>query len=371
MMERLRFWNQYGYQPDVFKKYRDAVARSNRGSLKVMCIVAVVSSLLVYIYGVASNQPRGGGTYCQILLIVGIAGAVIAFYRKSTWAQMLIVGYILGAAVYAFTVFGAVNYDSSVFWIGTHLAVGCYLFDYAWRVLGLQVLSYVALEVSWKAKGALQDPTQRIFCLLYLLISLITVYTLNRARVSLITGREEFRRVADTDQLTGLTARRAAQQEIEDHLQTDEHGVLMLLDLDCFKSVNDRYGHQAGDKVLIDVAADIRKMFRNSDVLSRLGGDEYVVYLKSVPGREWTLKRAASMVEKIGRTVGEGPDAVRVTASVGIVMTDMVGRTYDDLYRAADIAMYNAKNSGGNKALFYSEEMLGKPVDEEKINSLR
>ena len=97
MMERLRFWNQYGYQPDVFKKYRDAVARSNRGSLKVMCIVAVVSSLLVYIYGVASNQPRGGGTYCQILLIVGIAGAVIAFYRKSTWAQMLIVGYILGA----------------------------------------------------------------------------------------------------------------------------------------------------------------------------------------------------------------------------------------------------------------------------------
>ena len=77
MMERLRFWNQYGYQPDVFKKYRDAVARSNRGSLKVMCIVAVVSSLLVYIYGVTSNQPRGGGTYCQILLIVGLAGGAI------------------------------------------------------------------------------------------------------------------------------------------------------------------------------------------------------------------------------------------------------------------------------------------------------
>ena len=69
------------------------------------------------------------------------------------------------------------------------------------------------------------------------------------------------------------------------------------------------------------------------------------------------LERSEQMVQKIGRTVGSGENTVRVAASVGIVMTDMVGRSYDDLYRAADLAMYTAKNAGGNKAMFYSDDM--------------
>ena len=357
MMERLKLWNQYGYYPDVFKKYREAVARSNRGSLKVMSVLASVSALLVYVYGITTHQPRGGATYCLLVLLAGVFGMVTAFCRKSGGIQLLVAGYTLGAAVYAFTVFAAIHYDSSTFWIGTNLAISCYVFDYAWRVGGLQILSYIALEISWKAQAASQDPTQSVFCVLYLVISLITLYTMNRARVSMITGREKYRRAADTDQLTGLMARTAAQQEIEEHLKTDEHGVMMLLDLDSFKSVNDRLGHQMGDKVLIDVAADIRRMFRDSDVLSRLGGDEFVIYLKKVPGKEWSLERAVSMVKQICRPIGNEAAGVLVTASVGIVMTDMVGRTYDDLYRAADIAMYTAKASGGNKALLYTDEM--------------
>ena len=98
-------------------------------------------------------------------------------------------------------------------------------------------------------------------------------------------------------------------------------------------------------------------MFRNSDVLSRLGGDEFVVYLKSVPEKEWALQRASQIVREVRRWVGEGAVNIQITASIGVVMTDMVPRHYDDLYRAADIAMYIAKAQGGNKALFYSPDM--------------
>ena len=113
-----------------------------------------------------------------------------------------------------------------------------------------------------------------------------------------------------------------------------------------------------GDRVLVDVAADLKNMFRNSDVLSRLGGDEFVVYLKSVPEKDWALQRASQVVREIRRWVGNGTTNIQVTASVGLVMTDMVDRNYDDLYRAADIAMYTAKADGGNKALFYTQDML-------------
>ena len=357
MWERLKFWNQYGYQLDVFRKYGEAVRKSNRGSLRVISLIAVIGIPPVIFFGYATHQVHGGVYFCLGVLLAGILAAVSAFRKDSSSASLLITGYFLGAAVYAASIWSAIIYDTDVFWIGIHLIVGGFLFDYAWRIGLLQILSYIALEISWRAQPGVQDSLHSAFTALYLVISLITIYTLNRARVVLIMGREESRRAAETDQLTGLTARVAAQKEIEEHLKTDEHGVMMLLDLDGFKSVNDKLGHQMGDKVLIEVAADIKTMFRNSDVLSRLGGDEFVIYLKSAPGRDWVLERSEQLVEKISRTVGSGVVAVRIAASVGIVMTDMVGRSYDDLYRAADIAMYTAKNSGGNKAMFFTEDM--------------
>ena len=360
MRERLKFWNQYGYQLDVFRKYGDAVGKSNRGSLRVISAIAVIGAPPVIFFGYATHQVHGGVYFILGVLLAGILAAFCAYRKNSSNASLLITGYLLGAAVYAAAIWSAVSYDTDVFWIGIHLIVGGFMFDYAWRIGALQVAGYVALEISWRVQSGVQDSLHSAFTILYLVISLITIYTLNRARVVLITGREESRRAAETDLLTGLTARVAAQKEIEEHLKTDEHGVMMLLDLDGFKSVNDKLGHQMGDKVLIEVAADMKAMFRNSDVLSRLGGDEFVIYLKSAPGKEWVLERSEQMVQKISRTVGTGENAVRVAASVGIVMTDMVERSYDDLYRAADIAMYTAKNAGGNKAMFYTDEMKKK-----------
>jgi diguanylate cyclase (GGDEF)-like protein len=195
--------------------------------------------------------------------------------------------------------------------------------------------------------------------MMYLTVGLVTFYTMNRTRVSLIIGREESRRQADTDLLTGLMNRTAAKEDIQDHLeQTQETGVLLLLDLDRFKSVNDKLGHQTGDKVLVEVARDLGKMFRNSDVLSRLGGDEFIIYMKAVPEEAWVRRRAEEVVRVVRRWVTDGTTNIQISASVGVVMTSRMERTYEDLYRAADIAMYFAKAQGGNQAVFYSKDLV-------------
>ena len=110
--------------------------------------------------------------------------------------------------------------------------------------------------------------------------------------------------------------------------------------------------------VLINVASDLQKMFRNTDVLSRLGGDEFIVYMRDVPEMEWARQRAENVVRVVRRWVGDGTTNIQVTASVGVVMTDNVERVYEELYRAADIAMYFAKAEGGNQAVFYSRDLL-------------
>ena len=351
-------WNQYGFQTDVFDKYRDAVKRCNRDSVKVLSCISIVTSIATIAFGLTTKQEIAGLYFCLFMLAAGIAGVVVSSLVRCTRTALLAVGYILSAAIHLLAVFGSGMLKTDAFWIGAQLAVACYVFDYAWRVGLLQILSFLGLYITWNARPEIQvDGTRLLFSGIFLVIGLITFYTLNRTRASMILGREETRKASETDLLTGLMARLAAQREIEDHLETEDNGVLMLLDLDRFKSVNDRLGHQMGDKVLMDVAEDLKKLFRNSDVLSRLGGDEFVVYMKSVPEKEWALQRASQVVKEIRRWVGSGSVNIQVTASVGIVMTDMVPRSYDDLYRAADIAMYTAKAEGGNKALFYNPEM--------------
>lgn len=350
--------NQYGFETDVFDKYRDAVKKTNREAIMVLSVSGILVALAMTVFGFVTGQPIEGLTYCVVLLTAAVIALVVSIRKQTPPGGVLAAGYCLCVALYMIAIYGTVTMKTDAFWIGTQVAVGCYLLDYAWRVGLLQIASYIALNIAWRASGVDVTGQRLLFSIVFLVVGLATFYTMNRTRVNLIMGREESRKAADTDLLTGLTVRIAAQEEIEEHLKTDDHGVLMLLDLDRFKSVNDRLGHQMGDKVLVDVAADLKKMFRNSDVLSRLGGDEFVVYLKSVPEKDWALQRASQVVREVRRWVGDGTTNIQVTASVGIVMTDMVNRTYDDLYRAADIAMYTAKAEGGNKALFYTKEML-------------
>ena len=385
MREKLRFLNQYGYETDIFDKYRDSVTKSNQIAVKMFSVLAIFCTLVIMVFGIVSKQPETGLIYCFLVLCAGVYGAYVSFQNDCTREKLLVAGYFLCIATYTLSIYGAVTYKSDAFWIGTLLCVACYIFDYAWRVSLLQIASFVAIRLVWSTTGMAIDPVRGVFSSLYLVISLMTCYALNRARVRLIAGQQKSQYQADTDLLTGLTMRTAAQQMIQDHLKTDKHGVMMLLDLDRFKSVNDRLGHQMGDTVLIDVANDLKRMFRNSDVLSRLGGDEFVVYMNSVPEKEWAMERAAQVVRAVRRWVGNGTTNIQISASVGIVMTDMVERDYDELYRAADIAMYAAKSQGGNRALFYSPDMLEsaretenarhltreKVATEEELNSLR
>ena len=385
MREKLRLLNQYGYETDIFDKYRDSVTKSNQIAVKMFSVLAIFCTLIIMVFGIVTKQPETGLIYSFLALCAGVYGAYVSFQNDCTRERLLVAGYFLCIATYTLSIYGAVTYKSDAFWIGTLLCVACYIFDYAWRVSLLQIASFVAIRLVWSTTGMAIDPVRGVFSSLYLVISLVTCYALNRARVRLIAGQQKSQYQADTDLLTGLTMRTAAQQMIQDHLKTDKHGVMMLLDLDRFKSVNDRLGHQMGDTVLIDVANDLKRMFRNSDVLSRLGGDECVVYMNSVPEKEWAMERAAQVVRAVRRWVGNGTTNIQISASVGIVMTDMVERNYDELYRAADIAMYAAKSQGGNRALFYSPDMLEsaretenarhltreKVATEEELNSLR
>ena len=162
-------------------------------------------------------------------------------------------------------------------------------------------------------------------------------------------------RQADSEPLTGLLNRGAMERSVKAFLSGEglrgKHA-LMMMDFDNFKAVNDTLGHAKGDDLLVSFAAVIRRVFRASDLSSRIGGDEYMVFMKNVAENSTAQEKAEGLREEmkeLSRKIG-----VSVSVSVGIAMYNLDGETFERLYKAADKALYHVKNSGKNRVVFYS-----------------
>lgn len=165
--------------------------------------------------------------------------------------------------------------------------------------------------------------------------------------------RDTLKSLSETDQMTGLNNRVAGENRITRLIGQGVGGMFVMLDVDKFKSINDNFGHDVGDKVIIAIADALTKAFRSDDVLMRLGGDEFVAYapgvLTQALGRP-IIERVfanilAARIEELGDT--------RVFVSVGAAFCqDHELRTFKELYRGADACSYESKKEPGNAVTF-------------------
>lgn len=172
---------------------------------------------------------------------------------------------------------------------------------------------------------------------------------LGRELARALDRRHEARlaQLALVDHLTGLHNRRSLERRLESALLSRESGVLLFLDLDGFKAINDRHGHETGDTVLRVVAERLTDGSRVTDVASRLAGDEFVVFSPGT-SREEGERFAARLVREIAAPIPTARGAMTVTASCGVVPIEPTA-TRKQLLDAADAAMYRAKNAGRNR----------------------
>ncbi|MGD8591990.1 MAG: DUF484 family protein [Gammaproteobacteria bacterium] len=176
------------------------------------------------------------------------------------------------------------------------------------------------------------------------------------------TNHERLKRVGLTDSLTGVNNRRFFDQRIGEEiaraLRTREPLSCLIMDIDHFKQINDRYGHQAGDQILRQTAALIRDQLRNSDVLARYGGEEFAAVLPNTSARSASeiAERIRENIAQYGFTLKESPQTlpIALTLSIGIAVmgTDTIPTDIEPLMatliKKADSALYEAKNCGRN-----------------------
>ncbi|TMB56943.1 MAG: EAL domain-containing protein [Chloroflexi bacterium] len=183
---------------------------------------------------------------------------------------------------------------------------------------------------------------------------------LERSLAKLSVLQDELKHQAFHDGLTQLANRALFGESVNARLAATPRGkrsVVMFVDLDDFKFVNDMYGHPAGDEMLIEVAARLQACTRASDLTARLGGDEFSILLDDDPDLANASRIAARIGEILAKPFTIGEVQTHVSASIGIAAGGQ-GDSAEDLLRQADVAMYSAKAAGKGRWTVYKPSML-------------
>ncbi len=177
-----------------------------------------------------------------------------------------------------------------------------------------------------------------------------------KARVRSYVQLYEFIRHAEDlsqkDGLSGLYNKKTTEEFIKENLKKVSNGALMIIDVDNFKSINDTFGHLYGDMVIKQLAGELKTVFQKSDVLGRVGGDEFFVFLRNYNDKSILEARANDICNAFRKTYQHQGQVVKISSSIGIATTDDSWE-FEEMYKKADVALYATKARGKNGFSFY------------------
>lgn len=161
---------------------------------------------------------------------------------------------------------------------------------------------------------------------------------------------------AERDPLTHIYNKATTKKLIKNYLRTDSRetfGAFIIIDVDDFKSINDTFGHLFGDSILVDLSQEMQDLFRSNDVVGRIGGDEFIVYLRGLKHLSHVENKAKDICKIFDLLYDE--DGRKITGSLGIALFPRDGDTFDELYKRADSALYTSKRAGKSCYTFYDK----------------
>lgn len=173
------------------------------------------------------------------------------------------------------------------------------------------------------------------------------------------------------DVLTGLWNRAYAEETVNAMISQGTTGALLMIDLDNFKAINDNYGHIAGDRTLKMFADTLRDLAGEHDVLCRIGGDEFVVFVADITTKSEISSRAANIISSLNQKLEECKFETNSSVSIGIAQTPEDGTEFNKLYNSADKALYYVKQNGKNSYHFFSDKMQAEKKRGEKNVDLK
>ncbi|MBP5312547.1 MAG: GGDEF domain-containing protein [Clostridia bacterium] len=187
--------------------------------------------------------------------------------------------------------------------------------------------------------------------IIFALIGFIIHVILNSIRVKEFVLNRTINIQKDLDDMTGLMNKGAMTREINNFLsdETGTKGIMFLLDIDHFKSVNDTYGHDVGDSVINQLGVFLGETFGSEDIVGRFGGDEFIVFIKNTDDPEIAKNMAEKVINGAAEHVKLPSPGTEISVSIGISIYKGVEKNYSEIFKKADIALYKVKSIRAKK----------------------
>ncbi len=173
---------------------------------------------------------------------------------------------------------------------------------------------------------------------------------------------------AERDELTRLYNKSTARAKIENYLSArspEEKAAMFIVDVDDFKLINDSYGHMFGDVVLQEISASLNTLFRENDIVARIGGDEFLVFMKGISNINVLVGRVSNVIEAIHCLFKRKVVQCSLSCSVGVAVCPEDGESFELLFQRSDIALYHAKSKGKNRFALYDQAVMDRPFGRE------
>lgn len=193
------------------------------------------------------------------------------------------------------------------------------------------------------------------------------IVTSNKRMLSLLKNSEEYKAMAEKDLMTGIYNKVTTERMINDILSNScghQHAMLVF-DIDDFKNINDTKGHQEGDRVIKEIASILSGAFRKSDIVGRIGGDEFLAFMNNIPSKDIAREKAYDLVSKMKYDYGKVTG--NVSLSIGLAFSEQEDATFNSLFEKTDKALYEVKKSGKGRYFEFGNDTAGTEVSKKAV----
>ena len=355
--EFFSYINYGGISKQEYREMKEEIYDKNRSALGATagCLALMFAGLYIgsLFFGMMSANRMAYGITGLAFMVVHILCWVI---KKRGKAWIIPLWYVTLTIVLAYAVILNTiirNDISATTFCLIVIVAPLLIMDRPWRVFCyfvLVVCCFIPLDFHYKSYNlAFPDSVNAVCCIF---MGSVIHFRIIRTKMQEMKQRRYIERERDTDALTGCFTKAAFERKmLEKSNPSMPTGILLVMDLDHFKSVNDTYGHVFGDMVLRTVGEYIQKNFPETAFCGRFGGDEFQVW---IPGN-FESREISGLLDKFLsciRSIGTPDGRVEIAASIGGAVCPEDGNKYKTLFESADAALYAAKNMGRSRYVF-------------------
>lgn len=347
-----------GIEKDEYNAVKKDAYISNFKTWRILhCLMTAVFASL-FVNSLLNSLLAQNRTFYLIALIYSAVITVVFFIFKadSFVAQLLI--YLSISMLFLFSILVTANkpvYPATMF-IVMLIITPMFMIDKPF-FMGITLSAAAAVFLVWmhgvKSFNVWQiDLTNT---LIFLVVGFFLHIIANSIRIKEFVLRRKINIQKDTDDLTGLKNKGALTSAINEFLadKSKDKGILFLLDIDRFKSINDTYGHDVGDSVIRQMGAFASEYFQNGEIVGRFGGDEFIFFVKDTDDAALACKIADDIVAGAHAKIELPDKEQKISVSIGIALYHGLEQNYSEIFKKADVALYELKSKRTDQYKIY------------------